>query len=213
MSGIFNLDEVFLFVGEVFKEVVEKLGELFDGFLRDTDGLGSEELGEDSAELDGLLSFHHLEESLVEVAGELDEASWALRELFEEGEDSIDGFNGGVKLIIDDMVEVGVFGLSLDCEILDDSVDGLDVSFSLSLVSFGGSKGVFAFSLSGFRVGKSILGIANFLGSEANFVGAVNRLGVPQVGVGLLFISNGIFHVLDLSHELISSVVFFNVFG
>jgi len=143
LGGIFNLDEVFLLVGEVFEEVVEKLGELFDGFFRDTNRLGSEELDEDGTELGGLLGLDHLDEGLVEVVGELDQTGRALGELFKNGEDSVDGFDGGVKFFLNNVCEDGVFSVSLDGEVLDDSVDSLNVSLSLGQISFGGGEGIF----------------------------------------------------------------------
>lgn len=116
---------------------MEELFELFDSFLRNTDSLSGKELSEDVAQLRSLLSLEHMKEGLVEVIGELDVAFLGVREFGKDGEDTVDSFDSGFKLVVDDFLEVSVFSFSLDFEVVQDIVDGGNVVLSLSLVSFG----------------------------------------------------------------------------
>lgn len=106
-----------------------------------------------------------------------------------------------------------VFDGSLDDEVLEDFINGLNVTSGLSNTESSTGEGNFFSVLSGFGVLQGGGGIGNFLVSESDFVVAVNALGVPEGGVVGLFGADGRLHAVDLSNEFISSVVIVDVLG
>jgi len=164
------LDSVLFLVGEIFNQVVEESGELFNGFLRNTDGLGGEELSEDGSEFSTSLDLDHLDEGFVDVVGELNETFGTFSQFLEEREDTVDSINSWVELVIDDIDEVSVFSFSLDLEVGEDFTDVGNVFLSLGLVKLGSSEGVFQSVLGFSGVSKSVDGIVNFRSTETNIL-------------------------------------------
>lgn len=100
-------------------------------------------MSEDSTELNTSVDLDHLDERFVDVVGELDEASGTFSQFLEEREDVVDGFNGRVKLVFNDIDETSVFSFSLDSKVVEDFVNIANVLFSLSLVEQRGRESTF----------------------------------------------------------------------
>ena len=195
---------------EVLKKAVEEVFELINDITTDStfEVRLLEERSNDSTEFGSLVSLDHMSEHLVHVSRKLNKTgtSGLLLEVVENGVDSLDGSDSGVKLVVDESVVGSFFSSSLGSEVIEDGLDGGDVSLSSGEISVRRGLGVFALGEGSLGSSVSTVGGSDFRVSEANFSNAFSILfGVEGIVLALL-IGDGCLHAANLLSQLGSCI-------
>jgi hypothetical protein len=195
---------------EVFKKTVEEVFELINDITTDStfEVRLLEERSNNSTKFGGLVSLDHVSEHLVHVSRKLNKTGTSsfLLEVVKDWVDSLDGSNSGVKLVIDESVVSSFFGSSLGSEVIEDSLDGGDVSLSSCEISLGRGLGVFTLGEGSLRRSVSTVGGSNFGVSETNFRDTFSILICVECIVLALLFRDSSLHATDLLTQLGSCV-------
>jgi len=195
---------------EVLKKAVEEVFELINDITTDStfEVRLLEERSNDSTEFGSLVSLDHVSEHLVHVSRKLNKTgtSSLLLEVIKNWVDSLDGSDSGVKLVVDESVVGSFFSSSLGGEVIEDGLDGGDVSLSSCEISLGRSLGVFTLGEGSLGSGISAVGGRDFRVSETNFSNTFGILLVVESVVLALFIGDGSLHATDLLSQLGSCI-------
>lgn len=97
-------------------------------------------------------------------------------EVTQDGVSTLDGIDGRLELVVDQIFVSIVFSKSLRSQTSKDLLDAGDVVVSLFQISLGSSQSILASSGSSVSSVKSILGIVDFVLSELEFLGAFSIL-------------------------------------
>lgn len=195
---------------EVFKKGVKEVLELINDITANStfEVRLLKERSNNSTEFNSLVSLNHVSEHLVHVGRELNKTgtSGLLLEVVEDWVDSLNGSNSGVKLVVDESIVGSFFSSSLGSEVIEDSLDGGDVSLSLGEISV--RRGLSVFTLSEGSLGSSISGVGgrDFSVSETNFSDAFSILIGMEGIVFALFIRDGGLHAANLLRQLGSCI-------
>ena len=195
---------------EVLKKTVEEVFELINDISTDStfEVRLLEERSNNCTEFGSLVSLNHVSEHLVHVSRELNKTgtSGLLLEVVENGVDSLNGRNSGVKLVVNESIVGSFFSSSLGSEVIEDGLDGGDVSLSSGEISLRRGLGVFTLRES--SLGRSICAVGgrDFRVSETNFSDTFSILIGVELIVFALFIRDGCLHAANLLSQLGSCI-------
>ena len=195
---------------EVLKKAVEEVFELINDITTDStfEVRLLEERSNDSTEFRSLVSLNHVSEHLVHVSRKLNKTgtSSLLLEVIKNWVDSLDSSDSGVKLVVDESVVGSFLSSSLGIEVIEDGLDGGNVSLSSCEISLGRGLGVFTLGEGSLGSGISTVGGRDFRVSETNFGDTFSILIGVECVVLALFIRDGSLHATDLLSQLGSCI-------
>lgn len=200
----FDLDGVGLGVLEILEEILEESSDLGDIGGSELSGSELDNGGQNTGHRSSLSGLDELLEGESHMLGDLDEAGGTVGEFVNDGEGTLDGSDGWVEFILNQSLEILLFGLSGDGEVLEVGLDGGLVGSDLGEVSLSLSVGRFTSDEVSLSSSESILSIGNSELSGRNFVGTFLMLRIVELSVFEFLNSDISFNLSQVIQQQIS---------